>query len=71
MPVSGEYLTAKEAANELQITLSALHAALQEGRLSFTVAYGRKVIARADLEAYRQRTRPDGEKPKGRPRKAA
>ncbi len=45
--------------------------ALSENRLPFAVVFGRKVIARADLEAYRQRTRPDGEKPKGRPRKAA
>ena len=29
--------------------------------------YGRKLIRRAALDAYKQRTRPDGEKPKGRP----
>ena len=31
---------------------------------AFTLMYGRKLISRADLGAYKQRTRPNGEKPK-------
>lgn len=62
-------LTAREAAQELGIAIGTVHNAFQEKRLPFVALYGRKLISRAALEAYRKRTRPDGEKPKGRPRK--
>lgn len=62
-------LTAREAARELDIAIGTVHNAFQENRLPFVPMYGRKLIRRAALEAYRKRTRPDGEKPKGRPRK--
>lgn len=63
-------LTAGEAAQELGIGVGTVHNAFQEGRLPFVALFGRKLIRRAALEAYRKRTRPDGEKPRGRPRKA-
>ena len=63
-------LTAREAAQELDVHTGTVHNAFQEGRLPFVALYGRKLIRRADLDAYKQRTRPGGEKPKGRPRKA-
>ena len=64
-----DLLTAPEVCNELSISRGAVHNAMTEGRLPFTVMYGRKLISRTDLDAYRQRTRPEGEKPRGRPRK--
>ena len=43
--------------------------AMDDGRLPFAVAYGRKLVARADLDAYAARARPDGVKRVGRPPK--
>lgn len=63
------YLTVQEVARELQVSDGAIRAAVSEGRLPSTVAFGRKLISRSDLDDYKQRTRPNGEKPKGRPRK--
>lgn len=55
----------------LCVTEGAIRAAMLEGRLAFSYVLGRKVMTRADVEAYRARTQPDGTKPRGRPRKAA
>ena len=63
-------ITAREAAEELGVHVGTVHGAFQEGRLPFTALYGRKLISRAALDAYKKRTRPDGVKPRGRPRKA-
>lgn len=62
-------LTAREAAQELGVHVGTVHNAFRESRLPFVALYGRKLISRADLDAYKRRTRPGGEKPKGRPRK--
>ncbi len=64
------YLTVQEVARELQVSDGAVRTAILEGRLPSTIAFGRKIVSRADLDAYKQRTRPEGEKPKGRPHKA-
>ena len=64
-----QFFTVQEASKELDLAESTVRNALQEQRLPFTLMYGRKLISRADLEAYKLRTRPAGEKPKGRPRK--
>ena len=64
-----DYLTIPEAMKELDASASSIHAAIRECRLPHVVKYGRKLISRADLDAYKQRTRPGGEKPKGRPKK--
>ncbi len=61
-------VTERKAAQELGIHTSAVHKAFQENRLPFVTLYGRKLISRAALEAYKRRMRPDGQKPKGRPR---
>ena len=66
---SNELLTVVEAAHELCVTPPAVHSALYEGRLPCVVKYGRKLIARPDLDAYKQRTQPNGVKKVGRPRK--
>lgn len=66
-----DYLTIPQVSRELGAAAQTVHTAISEGRLPFVVKYGRKLVARADVEAYRERTRPDGEKPKGRPRGSA
>lgn len=63
-------LTAREAAQELGIHVGTVHKAFQEGRLPFVALYGRNLVSRAALDTYKKRTRPDGVKPRGRPRKA-
>jgi len=62
-------LTAREAAEELGVHVGTVHNAFQDNRLPFVALYGRKLIRRADLDAYKRRTRPNGVKPLGRPRK--
>lgn len=65
------FLTVKDAAVKIGVSESAIRNATLEGRLPFTRMYGRKLIAPDDLEAYRQRAHPEGEKLKGRPPKKA
>lgn len=65
-----DYLTIQEAARELSVTDAAVRSAILKGRLNAAVMLGRKVVPRADLAAYQARTRPDGVKPIGRPRRA-
>lgn len=69
MFVVDEYLTVQDAAADLGITEVSVRSALNRSRLPFVKKYGRKLIARADLDAYRHRTQPDGVKKVGRPRK--
>ena len=64
-----EYLTVQDAAAALGITEVSVRSALNRSRLPFVEKYGRKLITRADLDAYRQRTQPDGVKRVGRPKK--
>lgn len=64
-----ELITVQEAAEILGVHSQTVRNALNEGRLPFTRALARIAIKRDDLEEYRLRTRPDGEKPRGRPRK--
>lgn len=65
----GEYLTVQQAARELDVTDAAIRGAILKKRLNSVVLYGRKLISRGELSAYRSRTRPDGVKPVGRPRR--
>ena len=59
-----------EAAILVGTSPSAISNAAAEGRLPFTLVYGRRLYARADLEAYKQRTQGmSGKKAHGRPRK--
>ena len=62
-----DYLTIPQVAEELGVKPPTVHGALNKGRLPFVMLYGRKLISRADMNAYKLRTRPGGEKPKGRP----
>ena len=63
-------LTVREAAGALGVSESAVRNATLEGRLGFVVKYGRKLIARADVDEYRRRTQPEGKPLAHRPRKA-
>jgi excisionase family DNA binding protein len=62
-----QYLTVQEAAESLTVTESAVRQAILDGRLLATEKYGRKVIHRTEVEAYRQRTQPGGAAKAGRP----
>lgn len=64
-----EFLTVQQAASQLSVTDGAIRLALSQGRLPSVQKYGRKLIARPDLDAYQQRTQPEGVKRVGRPRK--
>ena len=64
------HLTVQEAAQSLGVADITIRAAILGGRLPATIIYGRKVIASADVEVYRQRTQPDGKKRVGRPHKS-
>jgi excisionase family DNA binding protein len=63
-----DLLTVQEVASLLGIHENTVYQATIQGRLAYTEAFGRKVITRADAEAYRERTRASGEKSKGRPK---
>ena len=63
------FLTVQEAAQHIGVSESAIRNATLDGRLPFVRLYGRKLIEPKELEAYLRRSRPDGVKPKGRPRR--
>ena len=64
-----ELVTIAQAAGELGVSQSAVRVAIHEKRLPYEEFYGRKLIKRSDLEAYRARSQPDGTKRVGRPPK--
>ena len=69
--VNNELLTVQEAAAQMGVTEGAIRLALSQSRLAYVEKYGRKLITRADLDAYKARTQPGGVKRVGRPRKAS
>lgn len=62
-------MTIKQAAKELGVSENAIRNATLDGRLPFVAMFSRKLIQRADVEAYRRRSQPDGVKLRGRPRR--
>ncbi len=62
-------LTIREAAEKIGVSQSAIRNATLQGRLSFVVKFGRKLIEQDALTAYQERTQPKGVKLRGRPRK--
>ena len=66
---TGDYLTVQQAARELSVTDAAVRGAILKNRLKSVLLYGRKLIPRSELSAYKHRTQPDGVKPTGRPRR--
>lgn len=65
------YVSVPEAAQSLGVSEQAIRNAISDGRLPCVHLFARYMLAPADVEAYRERTRPGGEKPRGRPRKKA
>ncbi len=65
-----DLLTVAEIAAELKVADGTVRTAIRKGHLPSQRKYGSILVTRADLDAYKQRTRPDGEKPRGRPKKA-
>ncbi len=64
-------LTVQQVAEMLGVNQNSVYLAASEGPLPYSEMLGRKVIVRADAEAYQERTRVSGEKPKGRPKGSA
>lgn len=62
-------LTVQEAAKVLGVATNSVYVAIRDDRLPYEEIYGRKVISREELDKFIARTRPDGQKPKGRPKK--
>jgi excisionase family DNA binding protein len=58
-----QMLTVQDAAKDAGVKEDTVRKALAQGRLPHTVLYGRKLIDRADWEAYRANAKP------GRPKK--
>lgn len=65
-----DYLTVPEAAGELGVHPETVRLAVKQERLPAVRAFGKLLVARADVEAYKARTQPDGVKRVGRPPKA-
>lgn len=64
-----DYVTQEKAAELLGIKLQSVRNQIALGNLPTTTFFGERVIPKAAIEAYRQRTQPDGEPKRGRPRK--
>ena len=67
-PAGGDFYTVPQAATFLSVSPPTVYIALREGRLPYTVKYGKRLIAPADLAEYKARTQLDGKKPRGRPK---
>ena len=67
---SRPYMTISQAATSLGVQPQTVRNAVNEERLPCVRVYGRVLIDPDELEVYRKRTQPDGEKPRGRPRKS-
>jgi excisionase family DNA binding protein len=63
-----DYLTVMQAAREIGVSEGAIRDAIKRKAIPYEEALGRKVIKRSDLDAYKQRTQPNGEPARGRPR---
>lgn len=62
-------LTAQQVADLMNVHLMCVYQAIRDGRLPAQRIFGRTVVARADVETYLRRARPDGVKVKGRPKR--
>ncbi len=67
---TSDFMPVAVAAQRLGIRRSALYAAIQRGHFHPVDVYGSSWVSADEIEAYRRYTQPNGEKPKGRPRKA-
>lgn len=69
-PDEDDLLTVSEVAERLTVSAPTVYIAMREGRLPFVIKYGKRLITRVALAEYKARTRPTGEKPRGRPKPA-
>lgn len=67
--LSEQYLSMKQAAEQLGVVDSRIRQAVIDGSLPHVVLFGRKLIPRDALRDYEARTQPQGRKKIGRPRK--
>lgn len=67
-PEEDELLTVPEVAKDLTVTAPTVYTAMREGRLPYVIKYGKRLITPAAVAEYKARTRPTGEKPRGRPK---
>jgi excisionase family DNA binding protein len=68
MPGIFDFMTVADAARAIGAAEPTIRTAIRKGRLPSRRVLGRIVVETSALEEYRRRTRPDGVKPKGRPR---
>lgn len=66
-----DMLTVHQVAKMLGVNQNSVYLAASEGPLPYSEMLGRKVITRADTEAYQARIHAKGNKPKGRPKGSA
>lgn len=66
--IRADLLTPTEAAKSLGVTYAAIKMAVLEKRIEYTQLYGRILFTPEAIEAYRNRTQPEGKKSRGRPR---
>jgi len=67
-PDQDDLLTVPEVAKRLTVSAPTVYIAMREGRLPYVTKYGKRLIAPASVDEYLARTRPTGEKPRGRPK---
>jgi excisionase family DNA binding protein len=64
-----DLMTIRDAAALMQVEVPTVYQMIYEKRLPSVEVLGKKAVRRADVDAYLARVRPDGVKPRGRPRK--
>lgn len=64
-----DVMDVQESARSLGISVQTLRGAIYSGRIPAIERWGKTLIMRTDVEAYRARTQPLGVPRKGRPRK--
>ena len=69
-PDNPDFMTVAQAAASLRIQTQTLRGVILRGRIPVVRTYGRVLIARTDVEAYRARSQPEGEPKRGRPKQA-
>ncbi len=70
-PGIDDYLSIPEAATYSGVVEQTIRNAVSDGRLPSVKKFGKNLVKRADMDAYKQRTQPEGVPRVGRPRKDA
>jgi excisionase family DNA binding protein len=64
-----DLLTAEQAAALLGIAPGTVRAVMTKGRIPVVKIYGRRLLRKEDVEAYKERSQPEGKPVTGRPKK--